>query len=190
MQTEIVTSETSNELTEPHFDDEATVLQARPVVPLTEVSNETAGWPMRRVALLAAVAIVASLLGVAVAAVYYSRSASRAAEPMTNSQAVTAGAEGIATDQIEARNPDRGSASAPTEEAADSDESPGVEAAPRPKEKRPVARRVAIMVFPSNADKEERKAARREAKERKRELERESRDLRRIREIFEGPQRP
>ena len=55
-----------------------------------------------------------------------------------------------------------------------------------------------VITFPSDRDeeqiREERKAARKEEKRRRRELERENRrsrsDLTRIREIFEGPQKP
>src|SRR4051812_28255584 len=77
MQSEVTNDGNNSEspLTEPHFDDEATVLSARRVVPLDEVhgyepanrSSLARGW------ILAATVVGAMLVGVAGSMIYFSR---------------------------------------------------------------------------------------------------------------------
>jgi hypothetical protein len=205
MESEITNAETGLELplAEPHFDDEATLLSARRVVPLDEVSSDGmhTTWHFGRGWIFAATIAGALLLGAFVGAAYYSYVNRESAQQFVDLESVAAGVEGIATAPAVDNEP---SASANASEfgnatPADSTAATRAEeqtAEPQPavsvESSKPVARRVDVLTFPSS--REERKAARRQAKERKRELERESRksrnDLTRIREIFEGPQKP
>jgi hypothetical protein len=211
MESEITTAETGLELplAEPHFDDEATVLSARPVVPLDEVepyeaqtqSRFTRGW------VFAATVFGAMLLGVVVGVAYYSYASRESAHALIDTENVAVGVDGMSTE-----SPGTSGAIGPTPEvnhtsAAD----PNTElsarqasaAAPQPEvsaneSRKPTARRVDVLTSPSTTEEmqaREERQIRREAKKRIRELERESRnprsrDLTRIREIFEGPQRP
>jgi len=200
MESEITNAITGLELPldEPHFDDEATVLSARRVVPLDEVSSERLHrtWHFGRGWMFAATVAGALLLGTFVGAAYYAYVNRESAQQFVDLESVDAGVEGIATDHaLDTHSSASANAfdnatpadSIPAEEQSSetqrsvSDESNG-----------PAARRVDVLTFPSTG--EERKAARRQAKERKKEMERESQksrnDLTRIREIFEGPQKP
>jgi hypothetical protein len=206
MESEITNPETGLELplAEPHFDDEATLLSARRVVPLDEVSSEglhTAGH-FGRSWIFAATIAGALLLGAFVGAAYYSYVNRESAQQFVDPESVVAGVEGIATapaldnESSAAANASEfgnatpadstASVTVPHEQTSEPQSAVSVESG------KPVARRVDVLTFPSS--REERAAARRQAKERKRELERESRksrnDLTRIREIFEGPQKP
>ena len=207
MEEEIANAETSSELTEPHFDDEATLLSARRVVPLDEVppygsqarSRFARGW------MFAATVVGALLLGAVASAAYYSYLNRTSAQSFVDTENIAAGIEGMSTEQRPAStnvsdvnnttspnsNPEvtlnEGSAVAPSP-AASANES-----------NKPTARRVDVLTSPSTPDEmqaREERQARKEAKKRIRELERESRDrksrndLTRIREIFEGPQKP
>ncbi len=212
MEAEITNAETSSELplAEPHFDDEATVLSARRVVPLDEVpsygspkaSRLARGW------MFAAMVLGSLLIGVVGGAAYYSYRNREAAQSFVDVERVAAGVDGMSTEP--ASNNDAGPpANMPAVSNATTDASAKVSQNENPaslthpadssaEPRRPVARRIEVLTFPSNSDekqaREERKTARKEAKERRRELERESRksrdDLMRIREIFEGPQKP
>lgn len=207
MKAEITNAENSSELplAEPHFDDEATVLSARRVVPLDEVPSYESQTKFRfaRGWMFATIVLGSLLLGVVAGAAYYSYLNRGSAPSVADMDNIAAGVAGTSTEpspnnDVRAREVNNtisdsnaevtdkeGAASAPP--AVSSNES-----------KKSVARRVDVLTSPSNGDErlthEERKAARREARERKRELERQSRrsrdDLTRIREIFEGPQRP
>lgn len=200
MGSELTTAETGLELPldEPHFDDEATVLSARPVVPLDEVpvdevhiyekpapSRFARGW------VFAATVAGAMLLGAVVAIAYFSYANRQPVRPAVTDDGIVAGVEGLAIEPTS-------DASAPAAEARSSADSREVQEAPVVSQPvissrettKPVARRVAVLTFPSSH--EERKEARRLAKQQRKEMERESRNrnLTRIREIFEGPQRP
>ena len=204
MESEIANAETGPELplAEPHFDDEATLLSARRVVPLDEVSSDELDttWHFGRGWIFAATIAGALLLGAFVGAAYYSYVNRESAQQFVDPESVAAGVEGIATAPT-LDNDSSASANAPELGNATPEDSTASVTGPQEQASEPqraggssklVARRVDVLTFPSS--REERKAARRQARERKRELERESRksrnDLTRIREIFEGPQKP
>jgi hypothetical protein len=197
MESEMTTAESGLELplAEPHFEDEATVLSARPVVPLDEVESFPERRPSRlnRRWVFAATVVGAMLLGVVVGVAYFSYANRRQVEPSVGDETIVAGADGIA---IEPAGESDAVVSAPEVLAPSSNEGamttpalsqPVISARERTK---PVARRVDVITWPSSH--EERKAARRLAKQQRKEMERQgrARDLTRIREIFEGPQRP
>ena len=197
------------ELSEPHFEDEETLLSARPVVPLEEAptldevepaaevertsSRIPGGW------ILAATVVGAMFLGALGSAFYLSLTNPDNGGSILESETVAADVVGEISEP--ARN------NPIVVPAAASNDQPAVEANPEAGDsqqtqvaqrqesdndvRRPVARRVEVLTYPST--REERKAARRVAKEQRRDFEREnrrSRDLTRIREIFEGTQRP
>jgi len=188
-------------LDEPHFDDEATVLSARPVVPLDEVpidevesyekqtpSRFARGW------VFAATVAGAMLLGAVVAIAYFSYANRQPIQSGVSDDGIVAGVEGLAIEST--GNSDTAVTAAGTR-SPNADTAVGVKEAPVVSEpevsstetRQPVARRVAVLTFPSSH--EERKEARRLAKQqRKEERESRNRNLTRIREIFEGPQRP
>ena len=197
MESELTNAETGLELplAEPHFDDEATLLSARPVVPLDEVPNYgsekmsrfTRGW------MFVVTIVGAMLLGVIAGGAYYSYANRESARQYIKVENIITGAEGWSTETpitseatvasgvdhtTAALLPVEGPASAPQPEISSNQTG------------KPVARRVDVLTFPST--REEHKAARRQAKAQRKELERASRDrnVMRIREIFEGPQRP
>jgi hypothetical protein len=201
MESEITTAESGLELPldEPHFDDEATVLSARPVVPLDEVESYEVQTPSRfaRGWVFAATVLGAMLLGVVVGLAYYSYSNRQPGQPAAD-ESVVAGVDGMAVEpaagiealatapEVQQTTPARAEA----EVAVTRPPSVSRPVASANEGRKPVARRVEVLTWPST--KEDRKAARRLAKQQRKELERESRDrnLTRIREIFEGPQRP
>jgi hypothetical protein len=202
MQSETTNAETGLELplAEPHFDDEATVLSARRVVPLDEVESYEAQTPSRfaRGWVFAATVVGAMLLGVVLGAGYYSYAYRQPSQPLIDTENIVAGVDGTVTEPAGNRD-----ASVPASEVkhttpADADTEVEVKEAPGLSQpvvssnetRKPVARRVDVLT--STSSHEQRKAAWRLAKQQKKELERESRDrnLMRIREIFEGPQRP
>ena len=190
-------------LAEPHFDDEATLLSARRVVPLDEAgpyeprttSHPTRGW------MWAATIVGAMLLGVVIGAGYYSLAHRESINPALE-QEITSGVDAISS---EPGNPGDSAAAAPasTDPAGISpvDQTDAPVTPPQPtvssnQSKKPVARRVDVLTSAAKLDEKqdrEERRARKEAKRRIRELERESRsrnDLTHIREIFEGPQKP
>lgn len=204
MESELTTAETGLELPldEPHFDDEATVLSARPVVPLDEVpfdekksyeeqtpSRFARGW------VFAATVAGAMLLGAVVAIAYFSYTNRQPVQPAVSDDGIVAGADGLA---IEPTGNSDAAVKAADARSPDTDTPVAVKEAPTvspplvssSETRKPVARRVAVLTFPSSH--EERKEERRLAKQQRKEMERESRNrnLTRIREIFEGPQRP
>lgn len=202
MEAEITNDEANPELplTEPHFDDEATLLSARRVVPLDEVPSYGSPIASRfaRKWMFAAIVLGSLLLGVVGGAGYYSYLNSNPAQPFVDMEDVASGVDAISTEPSgnnDARIP-ANAAEANNTMAADA--SPEVPASSN-ESRKPVARRVDVLTSSSAHDemlaREERKA-RKDARKRIRELERDSRnprsrnDLTRIREIFEGPQKP
>lgn len=193
MEEEIASAETSSELTEPHFDDEATLLSARRVVPLDKVpsyGSQTTSRFARRW-MFAATVVGALLLGAVASAAYYSHLNRTSAQSFVNTESIAGGIEGIPTEQRPASTnvPEVNNTTSP-------DSNPEVTVN---EGKKPTARRVDVLTSPSALDEmqaREERQARKEARKRIRELERESRDrksrndLTRIREIFEGPQKP
>jgi hypothetical protein len=202
MGSELTTAETGLDLPldEPHFDDEATVLSARPVVPLDEVpvdegesyekptpSRFARGW------VFAATVAGAMLLGAVIAIGYFSYANRQPVQPAVSDDGIVAGVEGT----IEPTGNSDTAVTAAETRSPNTDTAVGVKEAPVVSQpevssretRKPVARRVAVLNFPSSH--EERKEARRLAKQqRKEERESRNRNLTRIREIFEGPQRP
>lgn len=198
------------QLAEPHFDEEATLLSARPVVPLERVAAKrrlTRQW------LFGLAMAGALLLGVAATAIYYSRLNNQQASlqgkvetndpgvPATQSSESASGldespsiAGGAAAESDKADTSRNVKLDAPSAPPASASTSPDTAAGVR----RPI-RTPTTVVERSNRvleNREERRAARKEARQRNRELVRERRasktsdDLLRIREIFEGPPRP
>ncbi|HKP45274.1 MAG TPA: hypothetical protein VJT50_01630 [Pyrinomonadaceae bacterium] len=174
-------------LDEPHFVDEATVLSARPVVPLDEVPDKSRlsrGW------LLAGTIVGAMLLGGLGSALYVSLFSTPPPQTVFDSDAVVATASGEVSmpRDLAPIQPDLNTR--PTVDLPDEDTpvQPAKASESAPGGRRPVARRVDVLTEPLS--REERKAARRLAKEQRREQSRRARDLTRITEIFEGTQRP
>jgi len=197
MESEITTAETGLELplAEPHFEDEATVLSARPVVPLDEVESYEEPKPSRfaRSWILAATVVGAMLLGVVVGVAYYSYTNRQPSQQPAVDEGIVAGVDGTAIEP--ASNSDALVKASEFQPPADAESAvakvpPATRPASANETRKPVARRVDVITWPSSH--EERKAARRLEKQQRKEMEREgrARDLTRIREIFEGPQRP
>jgi len=197
MESELTNAETGLELplAEPHFDDEATLLSARPVVPLDEVPNYgsektsrlTRGW------MFVVTIVGAMLLGVIAGGAYYSYANRESARQYIEVENIIAAAEGWSTETPITNDVTAASGVDHTTSAQSPAEDPVSASQPEissNQTRKPVARRVDVLTFPST--REERKAARRQAKAQRKELERASRDrnVMRIREIFEGPQRP
>jgi hypothetical protein len=214
MEAEIPNGETTSELplAEPHFDDEATVLSARRVVPLDKVPSYGSAMASRlaRRWMFAAIVLGSLLLGVVGGAGYYSYLNRRTAQPLVDMEDIAAGVDAMSIEPAQ-NNDARMAANAPeagNTTAADSNSEvtvkEGPPAAPPPsvsatEAKKPSARRVDVLASPSSDNEmlaREERRARKEARKRIRELERESRnpksrnDLTRIRDIFEGPQKP
>lgn len=191
-------------LPEPHFDEEATVLSARPVVPLDEVRSSAARNFVARPWVLGLGLAGALLIGVFATALFYSKSNEDNSRLFEHVE-VASGVEGN------------------SEESADSFSGP---VSPQPKIDTPVAipepasantragkansettrkpRLVAVIrernsndhVEEDGENDEELRSARRQARRERRRTERERRDgqtaddLMRIRDIFEGSPRP
>lgn len=198
-------TETEASLQEPHFDEEATVLSARPVVPLESVRPAKTSFP--RPWILGLGLVGALLVGIFGTVIYYSRSTGDDAN-LFQSEEVVAGAEAgedapapansfsgpaapllkVEEDvpaEVGKQTPERQSAKTSTESG-----------------KQPRARLVSVIKEKArnnhieDESPEDRRAARRQARqerrraERKRNDARSSDDLLRIREIFEGSPRP
>lgn len=196
-------------LAEPHFDDEATLLSARPVVPFKKLLVKP-GFSRPWVFGLALAG--ALLLGVSVSALYYSLFGTTGKQPASNGETVSSGVHGFASDTVDdspIEATEATEAIAPETSSVDSDSSARVKAqspswTTRPPNssnavsKKPAHRRAREVDESSEREyesREERRAARREAKERKRanrerRADRSSDELLRIRDIFEGPPRP
>ena len=191
-------------LAEPHFDEEATVLSARPVVPLERVAARARRTRALVVGLTFAGAVV---VGMVAAGTYYSRLKGTASSGLGNTETIPSGVQARTTETNHPKAlpaaPPSLSASSDTAASVNSAASTPVEASEASNEppKKPVARRVAVITLPRSGGERdggdrERREARREEKDRKRELKRQdhenksSRDLLRIREIFEGQHKP
>src|SRR3989442_14950186 len=98
METQITNSETEL-LAEPHFDDEATLLSARRVVPLDEVPSYGSRKPSTLAGrwMFAAIVLGSLLLGVVGGAAYYSYLNREQAASFVDTQNIISGVEGIST---------------------------------------------------------------------------------------------
>jgi hypothetical protein len=193
-------------LSEPHFDEEATLMTARPVVPLEEVQAKER--TSKRVMFFVALTIALIVGGLAGAAVHKYRSDARIDEMQANDgdaehasqPAITTraggqvgGSQANAPGDESARETEIASVdSSPTESIGQPARDSEVSASPR-RSRRTVNNAAA------NDDRnlEIRRAERREAGRQRREAEHQARrsrqnsdDLLRIREIFEGSPRP
>jgi hypothetical protein len=198
------------QLAEPHFDDEATVLGARPVVPLREIGETTTGAVSARQVVLGLAMVGSLIIGALGATLIYKQRGQEPAAVIVN--AAVPGA--IATDSAATASA-TGDASGEVAKAAGLDASLTAEdkkPKPRlaPRVERPVTRRVASMkaakgqeapryeIDESEMRRAERVDERRLRRAAEREAHRETRgrrntsadDLLRIRDIFEGPRRP
>src|ERR1700692_4203807 len=88
-------SNTAAPISEPHFDDETTVLSARPVIPLEKVnakSRPTRPW------LLGGALVAALFLGISMTAIYYSLLNREDSWLVTHTENISAGVEAAATE--------------------------------------------------------------------------------------------
>jgi len=200
-------------LAEPHFDEELTLLSARPVVPIERLTRNTVSTSPWVFGFALAGAV---LLGMSATALYYSQFRATGSKAVPNIEGeISSGAQGAATEAVAHDEPSivvtDTTESTAGGSSVDSDTSAGVKAqAPsvswttRPlnssnsaSKKSPRLRATVVIDQGSELEYEthERLGAKREAKERKR-ANRVGRDdkssdqLLRIRDIFEGPQRP
>ena len=197
-------------LAEPHFVDEATLLSARPVVPFRKLLVKP-GFSRPWVFGLALAG--ALLLGVSATALYYSRFRTAPSQPVSSGETVSSGVQAFASDTVvphespivttaarEAAAAESSSVESDTSVRVKARGSSGTTRPPNSSnvEKKPAHRNATVGDERSEREydsREERRAARREAKERKR-ANRERRagrsidELLRIRDIFEGPPRP
>jgi hypothetical protein len=195
-------------LKEPHFDEEATVLSARPVVPLEEIKANTR---FRRPWVVGLAIAGALLVGVTATAFFFSRQSANTSRAFADSNAIISGARALESEP-ERRNNFRPAitevtsdpvapADSETELPLDSEPSDEPSDSSPRNSKKPEPRLVEVITSKPDRDlekriREERKEARREEKRRKRDARREMReggssdDLLRIREIFEGRHKP
>ena len=192
-------------LPEPHFDQEATILSARPVVPLEEVESSKAKLSLARPWILGLGLVGALLVGILATVIYYSRSTGNDSQLFQDVE-VAAGVEG---NSLQPSNSFSGPASpqpeSETEEPAEASKQVPVnnqsDRASAESNKKPRARLVAVVKDNrSNNHIEEsdddRRAARKQVRQERRRAERERRngkssdELLRIRDIFEGSPRP
>lgn len=200
-------------LAEPHFDEEVTLLSARPVVPIERLTRKPAS---RRPWVFGFALAGAVLLGMSATALYYSqfRTTGSPSVPKIDGE-ISSGAQGAATEAVVRDEPSivatdtTGSTVVGSSVGSDTSASvkvraPSVSLTTRPlspsntaSKKSPRLR--APLVIDPNAEAEyethEQRGAKREAKERKRSKhggrdDKSSDQLLRIRDIFEGPQRP
>lgn len=204
METSISEPKLSNavaRLPQPHFDEEATVLSARPVVPLEMI---TASSRLTRPWFYGGTLAVALLLGVLVTAIYYSRlSIRKDFWLVADTEKISSGVEaGASENRVDKAAPASETGVASNTPAKPSGEAPSTIEALAPSSEISTstrARRVDVLTYKSGSSdgraiREERKAARIEEQERKRQQrergDNSSGDLTRIREIFEGPRKP
>jgi len=200
--------DSGSSLPEPHFDEEATVLSARPVVPLDEVEARRSKVSFPRPWILGAALIGALLVGIFASALYYSRSEGES--KLSQGMELTAGVEGRNEETPEGfSGPVSSQPQVEVAKAVEAKKSTPVipqpaqsERASAGPEKKAQPRLVAVLREKKSNDsaddetEEDRKAARREARKDRRRTEREGRNRRsadelfRIRDIFEGAPRP
>ena len=82
---------------QPHFDDEATLLSARPVVPIEKIAVKT-GFPPPWV--LGFALAGALFLGMAATAIYFSQFRTTGPQPVSSVDTLSSGAEGVAAKSI------------------------------------------------------------------------------------------
>ncbi|MDQ2920934.1 MAG: hypothetical protein M3R52_04880 [Acidobacteriota bacterium] len=200
-------------LAEPHFDEEVTLLSARPVVP---IKNLTVKPGFSRPWVFGFALAGALLFGVSATTLYYSRFRTTGSQLVPKIEAVSSGVQGVASESValDERPSEAIEATAATGAGSSpvySETSRGVKAqAPsvswtnRPPNssnavsKKPDHRRATVVIDQSSESeyetRDERRAAKREAKEwkanRERRAGKHSNELLRIRDIFEGPPRP
>lgn len=182
-------SRTEIAIGEPHFDEEATVLSARPVVPLEEVAAKSQ-W---RRNVFFAIAVVSALIIGAVGGtfVYRQRNQTEAmategvASSSSSEQTNLDSASGGTTEAI--ANPPQSESSEEPEQELAADQKP--KSTPLKKVTEP---RTVTASQPSDESVESRQAQRREARRLRRQAKREQRPdgVFRIRDIFEGAPRP
>ena len=197
-------------LSEPHFDEEATVLSARPVVPLSAVPTPKTNVRNTRPWMLGLGLVGALLVGVVATAFYFARQ-DDSAPASTEAAEVTGGAQG---GTLNADESIAGPLNAPPVVQTVKAQPAKVEVrneaptknqtarTPAASPKKPEARLVTVIRESGNgqavttSSREERRAERREARREERRAERGRRDRRsaddvlRIQEIFEGKPRP
>jgi hypothetical protein len=200
-------------LAPPHFDDEATLLSARPVVPIEKIS---AKHGFSRPWVLGFALAGALFLGVSATAFFFSQFRTTGAQSGPSLETLSSGVRGVASKAVADDEPPT-EATEPTDateagsSTIDSNTSAKVKAqipdswTTRPLNSsnavstRPVLRRAPVAPGQRSESeyetREERRAAKREAKEeqranRERRTGKHSDELLRIREIFEGPPRP
>lgn len=192
---------------EPHFDEEATLLSARPVVPLTEVKSKE---HRQRFALLAVTLTLAVLVGALGATWFYSNRDETRIKTATLIDAEVGIAADVALPQDEIDLIPNAVASEISPEAvaefeaqpAENSAKTGRKTPTKPSREREVKRTeqgasqavvtpepTPIPVAPNEARWEERRE-RREARRQRRAARQSGRDLFRIHEIFEGSPRP
>jgi len=191
-------------LSEPHFDQEATLLAARPVVPLEEVRAFGARTGLARPWVLGLGLASALLIGVLATVIYYSQSGGENLSVFEGIE-VASGAEGFSSEaansfsgpaptqpQIEAEKPSTPNIKAPVDTGTAK-----ANAAEPAKKARPRLVDVIREQKSNHAEDqiEERRADRRQARRERRRTQRERRDgkpddVLRIRDIFEGSPRP
>ena len=201
MESEITNAETGLELplAEPHFDDEATVLSARRVVPLDQVESFKAQTQSRfaRGWVFAATIAGAMLLGVCRRGLLFLH------QPSTESPVVRKGKhscpalkEWLPNQPVITMRWQHPRPAVPT--PADADTQVSVKEAPAVSQpdfssnetSKPVARRVAVLTWPSSHERAQSSSAPGEAAEERIRARKPRPQSTRIREIFEGPQRP
>ncbi len=198
-------------LSEPHFDEEATVLSARPVVPLTTIRGTKGVNPVNartsfpRPWSLGLALVGTLLIGILATAIYYSR-LNRNDSQLVDDTEVTAGGDASPTRSEGFSGPAVVQPAVNADTPAEVRRQASVKNQPLKASgvgsRKPVARRVAVITEKENrseaveGSREDRKAARRQARQERRRAEREKRgsrssdDLLRIRDIFEGSPRP
>jgi hypothetical protein len=191
---------------EPHFEDEATLLSARPVVPIAALtSKERFSRPW-----IFGIAVAgAILLGMAATVFYYSQFRAIEERSVAGIDIVSSGVQGVASEPLNLNELHQAKTTESDDSFADSNKSakekpqtPSRLATARPLNaynvgsKKPAFRRETPGVdersYSEYETRDERRAARRESKERKRERRaaKHSDEVLRIRDIFEGPARP
>jgi hypothetical protein len=205
-------SSSSASLSEPHFDDEATVLSARPVVPIEELTTKVRFSRPWAFGLAVAGAL---LLGVVATAFYYTRFSTLEGRRFDNLATVSSTVQGVAPEPPKLNELPEATGITKSDAAfVDSNKSAKAKAkaqaasrpvitrsvhSPKDRVKELAPRRETRVVDQridyENETREQRRAARSDAQERKREIRdrraaRRADEVLRIREIFEGPARP